>query len=250
MSDSNNGAIIFVHGLLGFSSFSIFGKRVHYFRNLRSSLRNSTRQVFFPELPATGYIEDRARVLANFLAHISADRIDLIAHSMGGLDCRYLIHHLDPMHRVRSLTTVATPHHGSPLAKWTIEGSDMCFRLMHSISTPAVNDLTPESCARFNMEISNRENVRYCSYASMRYPVDMSFILRSWGNRIAANNGDNDGMVPVASAQWGEFRDVLQADHFELTGWSFAWPDARKARPFNHLQFYLNLVRELTEDHP
>lgn len=248
MNSSDNGAIVFVHGLLGFSSFSILGKKVHYFRNLHSGLQDSTRQIFFPELPATGYIEDRARVLANFLTRIRVDRIDLIAHSMGGLDCRYLIDQLDPMHRVRSLTTIATPHHGSPLATWTIERSDMCFRWMYSISTPAVHDLTPEACVRFNRKIGDREDVRYCSYASMRSPADMMFILRPWGRMIAADSGDNDGMVSVASAQWGEFRGVLQADHFELTGWSFALPNARKARPFNHLRFYRDLVREPAEN--
>lgn len=249
MNSSDNGAVVFVHGLLGFSSFSILGKEVQYFRNLHSGLQDGTRPVFFPALPATGYIEDRARVLAGFLAHINADRIDLIAHSMGGLDCRYLISQLDPMHRVRSLTTVSTPHHGSPLATWSIGKSNACFRWMHSISTPAVHDLTPEACARFNREIVDREDVRYCSYASMRSPADMMFILRPWGRMIAADSGDNDGMVSVASAQWGEFRGVLQADHFELTGWSFALPNARKARPFNHLRFYRDLVRRLAENH-
>ncbi len=245
MSSSDNGAIVFVHGLLGFSSFSMLGKEIQYFRNLRSGLGRDSRQIFFPALPPTGVIEDRARVLANFLSRISADRIDLIAHSMGGLDSRYLIHHLDPMHRVRSLTTLVTPHHGSPLAEWAIAESNLCFRWMHSISTPAVHDLTPAACARFNLEIGNREDVRYCSYASMRAPADMPLILRPWGKMIAASQGDNDGMVSVASAQWGEFRGILQADHFELAGWSFALPNARRARPFNHFRFYRDLVQAL-----
>ncbi len=245
MSSSDNGAIVFVHGLLGFSSFSILGREIQYFRNLRSSLRHDSRQIFFPALPPTGVIEHRAYALANFLSRIRADRIDLIAHSMGGLDSRYLIHHLDPAHRVRSLTTIGMPHHGSPLAEWAIGESNLCFRWMHSLATPAVNDLTPAACARFNLEISNREDVRYCSYASMRSPADMSLILRPWGKMIAASQGDNDGMVSVASARWGEFKGILQADHFELAGWSFAWPNARQARPFNHFQFYCDLVRAL-----
>jgi triacylglycerol lipase len=245
MSHSNNTAIVFVHGLLGFSSYSILGKEIQYFRSLRRHLKNSPQQIFFPTLPPNRVIEDRAQVLANFLSGINADRIDLIAHSMGGLDSRYLIQHFDPMHRVRSLTTLATPHYGSPLAKWSIERSNMFFRLMYRMATPAVYDLTPKSCTQFNKEIGNRKGVSYTSYASARPVADMPLPLRPWTRMIAADCGDNDSMVSVASAQWGAFKGTLQADHFELAGWSIAWPNARKARPFNYIQFYLDLIRKL-----
>lgn len=244
MSSSGNEAVVFVHGLLGYSSFSILGKEIQYFRNLHSSLQNDSRQIFFPTLPPTSVIEDRAYVLANFLSRIRADRIDLIGHSMGGLDSRYLIHHLDPMHRVRSLTTVGTPHHGSPLAKWSIERSNALFRFMRNMAGPAIHDLTPESCAHFNREISNRADVSYTSYAGARPAADMPLLLYPWTRMIAADSGDNDGMVSVASAQWGTFKGTLRADHFELAGWSITWPNTRKARPFNHVQFYHDLVQK------
>jgi len=247
MSSSDKEAVVFVHGLLGFSSFSILGKEIQYFRSLRSLLKRCPQQIFFPALPPNGVIEDRARVLADFLSRIRADRVDLVAHSMGGLDSRYLIHHLDPMHRVRSLTTLATPHHGSPLARWSIERSNAFFRLMYKLSAPAVYNLTPEFCTHFNREISNRADVSYASYASARPASDMPLMLRPWTRMIAADSGDNDGMVSVTSAQWGTFRGTLQADHFELAGWSITWPNARKARPFRHAQFYLDLVHKLTE---
>ena len=47
----------------------------------------------------------------------------LIAHSMGGLDSRYLIAHLqaESDNRIVSLTTISSPHHGSPLADLIVE---------------------------------------------------------------------------------------------------------------------------------
>jgi triacylglycerol lipase len=40
--------------------------------------------------------------------------VNFIAHSMGGLDCRHLITHINPMqYRPISLTTLSTPHRGS-----------------------------------------------------------------------------------------------------------------------------------------
>ena len=47
----------------------------------------------------------------------------LIAHSMGGLDSRFLISHLQPSgdNRILSLTTISSPHHGSPLADLIVQ---------------------------------------------------------------------------------------------------------------------------------
>ena len=44
------------------------------------------------------------------------DKLNVVAHSMGGLDMRYAIAHLDIAEKIESLTTVATPHHGTYLA--------------------------------------------------------------------------------------------------------------------------------------
>ena len=40
----------------------------------------------------------------------------LIAHSMGGLDARHMIVREGMAERVASLTTVGTPHNGTPVA--------------------------------------------------------------------------------------------------------------------------------------
>ncbi|KAF7799445.1 hypothetical protein EIP86_010680 [Pleurotus ostreatoroseus] len=48
--------------------------------------------------------------------------INFLAHSMGGLDCRHLISHLKPTeYKPVSLTTIATPHRGSPFMDWCAE---------------------------------------------------------------------------------------------------------------------------------
>ncbi|AKU98574.1 Lipase precursor [Labilithrix luteola] len=45
-----------------------------------------------------------------------ASKVHIVAHSMGGLDARYLISTLGYGDRVASLTTISTPHHGSRIA--------------------------------------------------------------------------------------------------------------------------------------
>lgn len=45
--------------------------------------------------------------------------VNFVAHSMGGLDCRHLISTIRPKeYTPLSLTTIATPHHGSPFMDW------------------------------------------------------------------------------------------------------------------------------------
>jgi triacylglycerol lipase len=109
--------IVFSHGIFGFHRLQIGPLRIDYFRGLEETLRRMGYPACFPAVPATSTIMERATALAGRLTELGSDNIYLIAHSMGGLDARYLIHHLDPKHRIRCLITISTPHLGTPLAK-------------------------------------------------------------------------------------------------------------------------------------
>jgi triacylglycerol lipase len=91
------------------------------------------------------------------------------------------------------------------------------------------------------MPIPDREDVAYSSYAGCRPPDELTFLLRSYGRIIPE---DNDGMVPVSSAQWGKFSGVIRADHVEFIGWNLGLPNARFTRPFNHIDFWVQVVTE------
>lgn len=68
----------------------------------------------------TGSIASRAEILDQQLRKKAIGRgINFIAHSMGGLDCRHLISRVKPMeYAPLSLTTISTPHRGSPFMDW------------------------------------------------------------------------------------------------------------------------------------
>jgi hypothetical protein len=64
----------------------------------------------------TGAISERAAAMHEFLSKTleKNTEVNFIGHSMGGLDCRHLITHLNPTeYRPISLTTLSTPHRGS-----------------------------------------------------------------------------------------------------------------------------------------
>jgi hypothetical protein len=83
-------------------------------------------RVFVPELDSTEGVEFRGSHLRDQIQAAAAARtIDssqkthIIAHSLGGLDSRYLLSPANPNKLqipVRSLTTISTPHRGSPVA--------------------------------------------------------------------------------------------------------------------------------------
>ncbi len=114
--------IILVHGILGFA------KRLgmDYFRDLPGRYRAQGIRVFVPELDPTEGVEFRGGQLRDQTqAAAAAGTIDtrqkthIIAHSLGGLDGRYILSPANPNRLqipVRSLTTISTPHRGSPVA--------------------------------------------------------------------------------------------------------------------------------------
>jgi triacylglycerol lipase len=90
------------------------------FHNVAESLRRDGHTVLEADVPPFDAPSVRARYLAKTvdraLATTGAKQVHVIAHSMGGLDARVMIGDLGYGDRVKTLTTIATPHRGSNLA--------------------------------------------------------------------------------------------------------------------------------------
>ncbi len=237
--------IIFVHGILGFSTINLPGFSIRYFRNVKHHLASLQTPTLFPKLPAVGTIAERAKHLADFLAPYKKQNIYLIAHSMGGLDSRYFIHHYDSEKSVRALATVGTPHRGTVLATRFLHDNSLIAQTGRLLSQPGLSDLTPEACLRFNELVPNRPDVRYISYSGCRPTSEIPLLSRSWARYVQQEEGDNDSQVSVNSTVWGESHLIVRADHLELVGWSYAPPNWKKQRPFDHLTFYQEMADKL-----
>lgn len=129
----------------GFFGFQVLAG-LPYFFGVREVLRDAlaargiAARVHALDTLPTASLENRARYLADkLLAIVSRDDspVHIIGHSTGGLDARVLLsrdapltglRELDSLRaRVRSLVTVSTPHHGTPLAEMLlrIEGQKL-----------------------------------------------------------------------------------------------------------------------------
>ncbi|BGP55515.1 hypothetical protein JCM8202v2_003119 [Rhodotorula sphaerocarpa] len=115
--------IILCHGLYGFDVKGPGFFRLHYWGDLLKVLRGKIgAEVFVTAVPGTGSVKNRAHVLHKALEDTSEllnREVNFVAHSMGGLDARYLISNIKPtLYHPRSLTTLCTPHRGSEFMSW------------------------------------------------------------------------------------------------------------------------------------
>lgn len=108
-------------GLYGFDVIGPASFQRHYWSEVLEILRDKIKaDVIVTSVPPTGSIQDRAKVLNEKLRDLAKGKeVNLFGHSMGGLDCRQLITHIRPQeYTPLSLTTIATPHRGSPFMDW------------------------------------------------------------------------------------------------------------------------------------
>lgn len=216
--------IVLVHGLLGYDQLQICGWTVkHYFPGIPEMLTAAGNRVLVARLSPTAGTAERARQLKDFLdQEAPGEAVHLIGHSMGGLDCRYLTSRLDMAPRVLTLTTIGTPHRGSPFADWGIRRLERILRPLFeffAIPHQAFYDLTTEKCRAFNAEVPDQPNVRYFSVAGR---FDGNWLNPEWqlSYRIVHEaEGPNDGVVSLASATYGERVEVWDADHLSLVNW-------------------------------
>lgn len=232
--------VVLAHGLLGFDDIRIGRARHEYFRGVSARLERAGCVVHRCRVAKTASVAVRAAELAAFVRELPARRVNLVAHSMGGLDARYAVSRLGLAGKVASLTTVGTPHGGTPLADLgaNLGRAARVFSALErfGVDVEAFHDLTSPRMAAFNRDVPDARGVMYASVvgAPPRRSEVTPILLPSWV--WLSGEGENDGMVPAASQRWGDVVFEIGADHFAQIGWS---------RRFDAAEFYAELLREL-----
>lgn len=226
---------------MGFDELRLAGSLfpgVHYWRGIAEAMKANGIEVITASVPATGSIEERALKLGNDIAaKADGKSVNIIAHSMGGLDARYMISRLQPDNvEVLSLTTVATPHRGSAFADYVFDeigetNLTYFYKVLKILGmrTRAFSQLTRKYMQEeFNPETPDDPNVRYFSYGATVTPSPWSS-FRQPHKAIAKMEGPNDGLVSVASSRWGTYKGTLvDVSHLDLINWTnrlrwFVW---------------------------
>jgi triacylglycerol lipase len=111
--------VVLMHGMFGFQKIELLG--LDYFNGIVADLAtHGERQVFATHVPMLASSADRATAIQPFIDQVLAQtgkrKVNLIGHSQGGLDARYLVSSMGYGDRVASVTMIATPNHGSRVA--------------------------------------------------------------------------------------------------------------------------------------
>src|SRR6185369_15695641 len=109
-----------------------------------------------PNQSFSGSVDLRAQQLRDrvntVISTTGSPKVHIIGHSMGGLDARHMIVDKDMADRVATLTTIGTPHHGSPVADHLEKnGGSLLLKILGKVLViDGLADLRTESCEAFN----------------------------------------------------------------------------------------------------
>ncbi|PSQ73305.1 MAG: lipase [Bacteroidetes bacterium QH_9_64_21] len=229
-------------------------------------LRSRGVQAVAPNVSPYSTVRSRTATWDERLTHVledtGADRLLLIAHSMGGLDARYLISKMGWHQVVDALVTISTPHRGSPIASLVLDQPDLLRDWVSDLADwvgthiledgsadirTALTELIPEHMEdTFNPEVPNHPDVTYWSYgcqAGKGTSVPIAPYFRYLNTYLFEREGVNDGIVSVQSARWGEYQDTIGADHARQVGLS-----SGLAADFDSNAFYTSIAENLAAE--
>lgn len=248
--------IVLVHGMMA-KNFLFW----HAFRGISDHLRAQGLTVYVTNQDGVGSVATNAGQLKEEILRIleteNCEKVNLIAHSKGGVDCRYMITHLDMADCVASLTTLSTPHHGSGLsaqllkmpafmAKTIAFFNNTFFRICGDKKPDILQlgkDLTPEAMAQFNQDTPDMPSVYYQSYSSSLTEKKALLYLPYKVSRRCEQDV-TDGMVSVSSSQWGNYQGDMgnNLDHFKMVGMY-----GRKKKLTDVSLHYLYIIKHLQD---
>ena len=255
----NRYPIVFHHGVVPLLTLHKFAR----------DLRDKDYLAYSTQLSGANTYEfrgaDLALQISKVLKETGASKVNIIAHSMGGVDARYMISQLGWGDRVASLSTISTPHRGTVVTERLLKYGGDWFPPVIKVfvgialdgSTPfniepktCFEELTPEHMRTvFNPKTPDDPRVYYQSWAG--HSGGNTGVTTDWIHFWSADilnerEGDNDGIISVASAKWGAFQGTIPAPHSSQVG-KPAWIGGDQY--FDASAFYEKIAQGLAEKH-
>ena len=257
--------IVLVHGVLGAHIFA--GKP--YFNRVARHLHDVFgADVLESDAKPIGTVSVRSKELrkqiADHFGDAPSNKLIIIAHSMGGLDARQMLRDNPKLaEHVRSLTCIATPHHGSPIATLLntvnllppfddflddLDPSHLIHRLHGLVDAlNGVKDLSEEGARKIDANCPDYDDkdhrIRYREVVGIGRGEHGGGTARffNWLSKLVG--GVNDGVVPAASAlpPGRTLLEKVHADHADEVGHDADdFPDF--SPQFDHLPLYERIV--------
>ena len=259
--------ILMVHGV-----FFRDSEHLNYWGRVPAELIKNGATIYYGGQESAGDVHTCAlqikKAIVQCLQETGAEKVNIIAHSKGGLDSRYCICMLGMAPYVASLTTVNTPHRGCEFAEYLMNKApeslkntvaaayNKSAKALGDINpdfVKAVTDLTHAGVARLNAEMEPMQGQFNGIYTqsfgsklnhatSGKFPLNMSYHF------VKHFDGFNDGLVGEDSFKWGSeyhfltnkgLRGISHADMIDLNRENIDGFDIR--------EFYVGVVQGLKE---
>jgi triacylglycerol lipase len=255
--------VLMVHGI-----FFRDWQYMNYWGRVPAALIRNGAEVYYGKQQSAGSIERSAGEIRDRIMEIiketGAEKVNIIAHSKGGLDTRYALSQLGMDKYTATLTTINTPHEGCNMVDFLLEHIPQGFvdfvsekynRIFSALGDEkpdflsGVNDLRASSAAVFNKKITDCPDVHYYSYMTIMSSAKSAFFPLNVSYRIIKKlDGDNDGLVFSESARHGEEytlvspkgkRGICHGDVIDLMRENIDGFDVR--------EFYVGIISKLKE---
>lgn len=250
--------IILVHGIAvkDFKKFKAFGR-------IERVLRQQGYCVYTAKTDGFGTIEHNAEKLKEEIKKIlneyNVQKVNIIAHSKGGLDARYMIKELGMANCVASLTTLCTPHKGSKIADSILKLPKFMVRFLAfwiNFWYKLFGDKKPDSLAvcKQLQTISDEEAAEVKGFEGVYCQSYSTTLKRSRDDFLMGiplifsrkfEQDRSDGLVSAKSAEFANYQgDCIEdsVSHTEIIGYS-----ASKSKRKKVYAFYISLCASLSE---
>lgn len=253
--------ILMVHGVF-FRDF----KLLNYWGRIPGELQENGAVLFYGNhqsaLPVKESASELAERIKNIVQKSGCQKVNIIAHSKGGLDCRCAITHFGIDKYVASLTTVNTPHRGCLFVDYLLNKIPVSVqnKIASSYNSTlrklgdespdfisAVQDLTHNRCEEFNKTTPDMPHILYQSIGSKlnkavsgKFPLNMSYPL------VKHFGGENDGLVSKESFAWGKsFQFLTVKGNKGISHGDMIDLNRENLPEFDVREFYVQLVSDL-----
>ncbi len=251
--------ILLVHGIF-FRDF----KHFNYWGRIPKELEKNGAVLYYGNHQSALSVDDSANELSERIKTIiketGCEKLNIIAHSKGGLDCRKAIINNDVAQYISSLTTINTPHKGCLYADYLFTSipedvinsiADKYNKTLKKLGDEnpdfisSVNDLSAASS--FDDEKEKLQGIFCQSFGSLlkksssgKFPLNFSYHL------VKRFDGSNDGLVSESSFPWGEKYTLLKPEGNEgISHGDMIDLHRIDIEGFDVREFYVSLVSDL-----
>lgn len=255
--------LLLVHGIF-FRDF----EKLNYWGRVPEELIKNGATIYYGNHSSSLSVEDSAEELADRIKQIiketNCKKVNVIAHSKGGLDTRYAISNLGMDKYIASLSMINTPNHGCLFADYLLNkapkglkdkvasGYNFTLKKLGDKDPDfiaGVTDLTTKNVEELNKKMKSNKNVYYRAYGSvLKKATSGRFPLNLTNNFVGHFDGKNDGLVGIESfpldnnftlIETPYKRGISHGDVIDLNRENIDGYDVR--------EFYVQLVKELKE---